>query len=359
MVIKPTVSVVIPFFNGSRWIQRALESVYSQTTLPNQVIVVNDGSDATEVDFLSDLENKYEFTLLSQENKGQSAARNLGVKESNSEFICLLDQDDYFLTNHIESLLSIADSDNPSYSFSYGDLYRVSQSGELISNTCINVKNQHPLKNIAVMLRNNMYILPSATLIKRSAFLSVGGFDEALQGYEDDDLFLRFFRAGFTNSFTPEAVSAWTVNSESTSYSEAMTRSRYLYFLKLLRSFVLEKDSDYMDSNVVFCDLLFPRFSLNFANDVVSSALGDRRHFLERVERLKSFRGQVKSDTRIKSQVKYGYLISTLPLVVLGPGTQRFLLRLLLWALQKFGAFNNPVLLEFLRLHSPLKESFN
>lgn len=358
IVNRKSVSVVIPHFNGSRWIQRALDSAYSQTRLPDEVIVVDDGSDSNEVEFLKELALRYDFKLLFQSNKGQSSARNLGVMESNSEFICLLDQDDYFLTNHIESLLNVVDSSDLNFSFSYGDLHRVSESGEILSMSCVNVKNQHPLREITVMLRDNMYILPSATLIRKEAFLAVGGFDETLRGYEDDDLFVRFFTAGFTNSFTSTPVSAWTVNPESTSYSEAMSRSRYLYFLKLFKTFVLESDKQLIDPEKVFSDLLYPRFSVNFANDVASSALWGGWHFAERVGRLKSFRSIVKSDKGIEPLDKLLYLIGTWPLVSLAPKTQALLLRLLLSVLKKVGTFNVRVLREFERIHSVPKKSF-
>lgn len=357
MLNRHSVSVVIPHFNGSRWIQRALNSAYSQTRLPDEVIVVDDGSDSTEIEFLKELGLRYDFKLLFQSNKGQSSARNLGVAESNSEFVCLLDQDDYFLPGHIESLLNIVDSSDPKFSFSYGDLHRVSESGEILSVSCVNVKNQHPLRDITVMLRDNMYILPSATLIRKKAFLAVGGFDETLRGYEDDDLFVRFFTAGFTNSFTPAPVSAWTVNPESTSYSEAMSRSRYLYFQKLFKTFVLESDKRLIGPEKVFTDLLYPRFSVNFANDVASSSLSGGWHFAERVERLKIFRGLVRGDKPMNPIEKHFYLIGTWPLVALGPKTQALLLRLLLSVLKRVGTFNVRVLREFVRINSVHKKS--
>jgi glycosyltransferase involved in cell wall biosynthesis len=355
----PTVSVIIPFFNGSRWIQRALESVYSQTRLPEEVIVVNDGSTREETRFLNNLVTQFGFRVLEQKNRGQSSARNFGVTESKSDFFCLLDQDDYFLPKHIETLLGISNLEDPMFCFSYGDLHRVSESDKLLSASCVNVKNQHPLRSIEVMLRNNMYILPSATLIRKSAFISVGGFDEELQGYEDDDLFLRLFMSGFRNSFTSDAVSAWTVNVESTSFSEAMCRSRFLYFSKLFKIFVLEANQKGKESGKVFSELLFPRFSLNFANDVVSSSLGQDGHFLERVRRLKYFRGLVLREKGIKFFAKIAFLIGTWPLVSLRESTQRFYLLVLLGTLERVGTFGSIVLSEFVRIHSRAKKSIN
>jgi len=354
---KETVCVVIPFFNGSRWVKRALESVFSQTRLPDEVIVVNDGSTSDEAGFLQLLLKSFDFRIIDQENRGQSSARNLGISESRSDYICLLDQDDYFLPRHIEQLLAISDIENPMFSFAYGDLHRVTEADELMATSCIHVKTQHPLTSLEVMLRNNMYILPSATLIKKSSFLEIGGFDEDLRGFEDDDLFIRFFVKGFTSSFTTDAVSAWTINGESTSYSEAMSRSRFLYFSKLYRAFVLGAEEKPKELSLNFSGLLFARFSPNFANDVVSSALSGGEYFLERVKRLKSFRGLVLRDKGIKLIDKFGYLIGTLPLATLPESTQRVLLRLLLATLEASGGMKNGLLSEFVRINSTKKKS--
>lgn len=356
---RQTVSVVIPFFNGSRWIQKALDSVYSQTDLPNEVIVVNDGSSPEETAFIEQLSSKFGFSVLHQKNEGQSSARNLGVLESKSQFVCFLDQDDYFLPDHIKTLLSIVDASDTKFSFSYGDLYRVSESGEILSKSCVNVKNPHPLMNLSDMLRHNMYILPSATLINRDAFIKVGGFDETLRGFEDDDLFVRFYVGGFTNSFTHSAVSAWTVNPESTSFSESMSRSRHLYFLKLMKTFVYEPKTKLLSTQGVFSELLYPRFSINYANDVVSSALGDGEYFKERVERLQSFRALVRLDQNINIRGKVLYLTGTWLLVALGRKTQATFLKILLVALNRFGTLNIRVFSEFVRLHSISKKSLD
>ena len=196
-----TVSVVIAFHNGSRWIERALNSVKTQTVPANEIIVVDDGSSTSESDFLRSLAKYFDFRLVHQDNAGQSAGRNLGIQETGSEFICLLDQDDYFLPNHIEHLLSIARVADPKFAYSYGDLHRIDEAGLLLCSSSINIEATHPHKDVETMIATNMHILPSATLIRRSALLDIGGFDTELRGYEDDDLFLRFHIAGYQHLY--------------------------------------------------------------------------------------------------------------------------------------------------------------
>ncbi len=349
---KPTVAVVIAFHNGSRWIERALESVTSQTYSPSEIIVVDDGSNRSESEFLLSLQGKFGFKVLNQANSGQSAARNLGVANATSRLVCLLDQDDYFLPRHIEILLNNFDLDDPKFGFSYGDLWRSIESGEIVSHTCVNVDVQHPLLDLKVMLRNNMNILPSATLISREAFLTVGGFDSQLRGYEDDDLFLRFFLSGYRNVFTAEAVTVWTINKSSTSFSESMSRSRFIYFNKLMSAF----PEGSLQGTKVFGDLLAPRFGFHLADDVIASAFRRDEHFRDRLERLKFFRGLMKSSNEVSSGTKRRFLLTSLPLVFMNSSTLRLFLLFVLRTGTLLGTFGVSLLSKFVRKYSANKE---
>ncbi len=315
-----SVSVVIAFYNGSRWIERALESVQNQTAQPNEVIVVNDGSSEDELGFLVSLQQRFGFRILHQDNSGQSAARNFGVSEATSEYICFLDQDDYYLPKHNQTLLANFDFVDAKCGFSYGDLWRADESGRIISHSSVNVKMKHPHKSLKTLVGKNMYIVPSATLINKKAFLAVGGFDPQLRGYEDDDLFLRFFLAGYSNRFTPEAVTVWTINTSSTSFTESMARSRFIYFKKLLNTF----PEGSVEGTHVFGDLMYKRFSYQFSGDVIEAAFSGGENYLERQSRLIEFRSLVKSSDEVSTYTKIRYLLVTLPLVKLSAKYLRF-----------------------------------
>ena len=321
-----SVSVVIAFYNGSRWIKRALESVQNQTMPPNEVIVVNDGSSEDELGFLVGLQQSFNFQILNQENSGQSAARNLGVSKATSDYICFLDQDDYYLPKHNECLLANADFEDLKFGFSYGDLWRSDEAGQILSHSSVNADIEHPHTSLNTLVGKNMFIVPSATLISRTAFLAVGGFDPKLRGYEDDDLFLRFFLAGYSSKFTPEAVTVWTMNTTSTSFTESMARSRFIYFKKLLNTF---PEGSVFGTNV-FGDLMFQRFAYQFAGDVIESALKGSENYEERLARLKEFRSIVRSSNEITARGKRKYLFVTFPIVKFSKKILRFFLLVIL-----------------------------
>jgi glycosyltransferase involved in cell wall biosynthesis len=97
----PSVVVIIPFYNGADFIERSVKSVFEQSVPATEVIVVNDGSRPEERASLDALAARYPFRIIDKENGGQGSARNAGVKASTSDFICFLDQDDFYLPNHI------------------------------------------------------------------------------------------------------------------------------------------------------------------------------------------------------------------------------------------------------------------
>jgi glycosyltransferase involved in cell wall biosynthesis len=321
---------------------------------PNEVIVVNDGSSEDESEFLVSLQQRFDFQILNQENSGQSAARNLGVSKATSDYICLLDQDDYYLPKHNQILLENSDFDDPKFGFSYGDLWRSNEAGQILSHSSINVKIKHPHTNLNTLVGKNMFIVPSATLISRTAFLAVGGFDPELRGYEDDDLFLRFFLAGYSNRFTPEAVTVWTMNTSSTSFTESMARSRFIYFKKLLKTF----PEGSVVGTYVFGQLMYKRFAYQFAGDVIESAFKGGENYEERLSRLKEFRSIVRSSNEITARGKRKYLFITFPIVKFSKKILRLFLLVILRSglLSVLARLPSKALREFVGRYLPRKK---
>lgn len=86
----PKFSVIIPVYNVEPFIKKCLDSMESQTFKDYEVIIINDGS----TDKSMEIAKNYSFKMINQENKGQSAARNRGIKSAKGEYIVFLDSDD-------------------------------------------------------------------------------------------------------------------------------------------------------------------------------------------------------------------------------------------------------------------------
>jgi glycosyltransferase involved in cell wall biosynthesis len=273
-----SIVAIIPLYNGARWIEQSINSVLAQTLAPDEFIVVDDGSTDDGPRLVERLAHSLPVTLLRKPNGGQSSARNFGVKHSKSALIALLDQDDAWYPHHLATLIEPFRKERGiSLGWVYSDLDEIDESGGMVNKRLLNLipranllPRENPKRSLAGCLSDDLFILPSASLIAREAFEAVGGFDENLCGYEDDDLFLRLFRAGYDNVFIDEPLSQWRIYQTSTSYTYRMARSRIVYAMKLFEQFPDNRSEQRYWTR----DCIAPRF--------VSQTLGDCVKALER-----------------------------------------------------------------------------
>lgn len=252
------ISVIIPLYNGARFIERALESVARQSRAAHELIVIDDGSTDGGAAIVERFAKSYALTLLRQSNAGQSAARNRGIASSSGTLIALLDQDDVWYPDHLAELAQPFAIDQPvPLGWVYSNLDEIDERGCLIKRRILDAAHPiHPKTDLLVCLRQDMFVLPSASLISREAFNAVGGFDERLSGYEDDDLFLRFFSAGYQNIYIDRPLSQWRIYPNSSSYSPRMAKSRMVFARKLISSFPDDSAREHYYAR----DLIAPRF---------------------------------------------------------------------------------------------------
>lgn len=254
---KISVCVIIPYYNGSKYIERSVQSVFDQTVKPDEFLVVDDGSSPEESEKLKAISEKMGFRVIHKKNGGQGDARNYGVSNTKSEFISFLDQDDFYLRDHLKILTKHVKIKDSYFGWVYADLIEADEDGRVFNRNMLAQRGIHPKTYLMDFLDGDMFVLPSASLIKRQAYESVGGFDPQFTGYEDDDLFLRLFRKGYTSYFVNKPVTAWCTNSNSTSYSIKMSRSRLRYIRKIAQTFPDDLDK----SRFYLRDCVFPRFN--------------------------------------------------------------------------------------------------
>ena len=311
---RVSVAVVIPYYNGSEFVERAIKSVVDQTVPADELIIVNDGSSPEEASFLHNLASIYGFKVISKANGGQGSARNAGVSEAKSDFISFLDQDDFYLENHIEVLINELPKDLNRFGYIYADLMVADVDGYILQRGVVKEHSPlHPKTDLIDMLRNDMFVLPSASLISRKAFNHIGGFDPQFTGYEDDDLFMRFFRRGFNSFYVDIPVTVWCIHSGSTSYSIKMSRSRWRYFKKLV-----EKIPDVPSRACYYMrDCLVPRFESSFLADAKAALVMSEDHRAEVFGILKEYSELISKNKSI-------------------PGAHRRRIRLISWLYLNF-----------------------
>ena len=98
--IVPTTLIVIPTYNRLRFLTEALASVFGQSRRPDEIIVVDDGSNDGTAEAMARLTDQG-VRYVRQQNAGPSAARNRGMREATSEWIAFLDSDDLWLPHRL------------------------------------------------------------------------------------------------------------------------------------------------------------------------------------------------------------------------------------------------------------------
>ncbi len=307
---RASISVIIPVYNGARYIEEAIVSVINQTVMPLELIIVDDGSTDNSLDIVQSLSTPFPLVIIKQANSGQGAARNHAVTIAKGEFIAPLDQDDKWYPDHLERLLKPF-TRNARIGWTYSNVDEINETGQITNFALLNVLPAiHPKRRIVDMLTFDMFILPSASIIRKEAFLAVGGFDPQLKGYEDDDLFLRLFREGYSNIYIGDSLSQWRIYGKSCSFSPSMAHSRRLYAQKLIQSF----PDDANLARFWIRDFVIPRFLNNSLGDFVSAraikdfnkcenALADLCHYAEWARPQTRFKMRIRTlvwGTRLK-----------------------------------------------------------
>lgn len=109
------VSVIVPVFNTSKYLARCLDSILSQTQKDFELIAINDGSSDNSAEILSQYASRdSRIIIVTQRNKGLSAARNSGLKIARGEWIMFVDSDDFIPCDAIEKFLLAADESKES-----------------------------------------------------------------------------------------------------------------------------------------------------------------------------------------------------------------------------------------------------
>jgi glycosyltransferase involved in cell wall biosynthesis len=199
-----TVDVIIPCFNGEAFLDQAIRSVLAQSHKINKIIVINDGStDNSREVVLNFAETNKSVILIEQENLGLSAARNLGLTNSSSEFIAFLDSDDTWLADKIELQLLFYLS-NP-------DCVAVGTGYSIIDENSV-FKSNGKLPTKAISMKNlisGRSFLPgsaSAILIQRKFLPEELKFDSSLDFAEDLDFWINLAKLRDLSFIEPTLV---------------------------------------------------------------------------------------------------------------------------------------------------------
>jgi glycosyltransferase involved in cell wall biosynthesis len=188
------VSCIVPVFNGERYLSEALESIFSQSYRPLEVIIVDDGSTDGTSAVVAGYQDR--VRILKQSNKGPSETRNYGVRESRGDFVAFLDPDDLWHPDKLaRQMARFGARPELDLSVAHAELFWVSE-----------------MEDEAASLRaqGRVHIVPAYTsgtlLTRRSFFDIVGDFDDSLWFGDATDWFLRAADRGAVMELLPDVL---------------------------------------------------------------------------------------------------------------------------------------------------------
>lgn len=186
---NPLVSVIIPVYNGEKFIDACLDSIQQQTYRPIEIIVVNDGS--TDTTALRAEGHGSKPVVVTTLNCHLSSARNTGIRRARGDYIAFCDVDDLWLPEKLEKQVGRL-SASPDIGLVFTAVVIIGDSVDKqkkrhagLLERKFNKGDQH-----AVLAQKNI-IAPSSVVLRRSVLDRTGFFDESLFSCEDWDLWLR------------------------------------------------------------------------------------------------------------------------------------------------------------------------
>ena len=228
----PLVSVIIPVYNGSRYLTEALDSVVQQTYQPIEIIVIDDGSTDNSVNIVRSYK-QVRFTY--QSNQGVAVARNVGISQARGEFIALLDQDDRWTPNKLSVQINyLLEHENIGYTLAKMRVF-------------LEAGTEKPswLKAEYISEDISGYIL-GALVVRKPILEKVGEFNPNYKFGNDSDWFFRAKDAGIPMAILPETLLYKRVHSANESHKiEAMTTD----MLQLVRSSIQRKREQNLSKN--------------------------------------------------------------------------------------------------------------
>jgi len=190
---NPLVSVIVPVYNGERYLAEALRSVFSQDYRPLEVLVVDDGSTDGSV---AVADRFPQARCIRQGRQGVTGARNTGLAAARGELIAFIDQDDLWVPGKLRLQVQ--------HLMNHPEIDYVLAQEEIFLEPGMDKApwwlEEHYLK------QDHIAPLPGTLLARKTAFDKVGPFDPAYQIASDTDWFSRAEDAGVRKAILPNVL---------------------------------------------------------------------------------------------------------------------------------------------------------
>jgi glycosyltransferase involved in cell wall biosynthesis len=184
----PTISACIAVHNGADLLPRALDSMVKQTHMPDEILVVDDGSTDESAEIAASYPG---VRVIRQKNAGIGAARKRLIEEAQFDWIAFNDHDDWWVPEKLETLVSYAS--DPDATLIYSGAYFVDEDGNVTNAPTTVAANAPRLRHL---LPSHSNVLVPATLLRRRTLLEVGNYRTEMRSGEDTLSFFMLMSRG-------------------------------------------------------------------------------------------------------------------------------------------------------------------
>jgi glycosyltransferase involved in cell wall biosynthesis len=205
--LKSLVSILIPAYNAEKWIDYTIKSALEQTWPEKEIIIVDDGSIDNTLKIARHFASKH-VKVISQENRGASAARNRALEHAQGDYIQWLDADDVLHRDKITEQMIVATremTDLSLFSSSFGTFYWRTEKARFVPDALW--QDLNPVEWLLIRFSENAWLFPAVWLVSRRLTEKVGPWNTALSLDDDGEYFCRVVAASDHVTFVPEAKS--------------------------------------------------------------------------------------------------------------------------------------------------------
>ena len=217
---KPTFSVIIPLYNKEREIEGTIRSVLSQTRLPDEIVVVDDGSTDRSAEIVQRIDSPL-IRLVAQPNAGECAARNRAIAEARGEYLALIDADDEWEPGFLAEIEAMI-GEFPGCGLYCTGFSVVSHDGLFPAR---GLDRRGVVGNFFRDSAHRYIAIPSASCIPREVIDTVGGFPEGMKMAGDLYMWIKIARR-YRVCYSPERLARYSKvasNRSATSYTPERT----------------------------------------------------------------------------------------------------------------------------------------
>lgn len=190
---QPLVSVILPVYNGERFLKEAIESILNQSFSNFELFIINDGSIDSSLAIINSFQDD-RIIVINQQNRGLAAALNVGISKSSGKYIARMDADDISMYNRFKTQVDYLEK-NTDISVLSGAVDYIDQNGKTLGRS-------FPVTYERIM--NDMLFLVGcivnhpAVMIRKEDLDMIGEYSELIgERFEDYQLWIRFINKGF------------------------------------------------------------------------------------------------------------------------------------------------------------------